>query len=120
MPSRRDVIEGAAALAALGLAGRAAAGTDALTVQTDADIDRILPQISNWGRWGPDDQLGALNYITPELRLEAIRSVQKARVVSLAHERPVADPTGVRRFRYQNCTTTTPCPRRRDRSTRSA
>jgi kynurenine formamidase len=25
-------------------------------------------RLSNWGRWGPDDRLGALNHITPERR----------------------------------------------------
>ena len=25
-------------------------------------------ELSNWGRWGPDDQMGALNLITPEKR----------------------------------------------------
>lgn len=31
-----------------------------------ADIDRWVVEFSNWGRWGPDDQLGAVNLITKE------------------------------------------------------
>ncbi len=34
-------------------------------------IRAIFDAVSNWGRWGPDDELGALNYITPELRRAA-------------------------------------------------
>src|SRR3972149_3053387 len=33
-----------------------------------ADVDRWMTELSNWGRWGPDDQLGALNLITPAKR----------------------------------------------------
>ena len=66
-------------------------------VASDATSTRS-PAISNWGRWGPDDQLGTLNFITPELRLAAIRSVRTGRTVSLARERPVADATGIRKL----------------------
>jgi Putative cyclase len=41
----------------------------------------------NWGRWGDDDELGTLNFITPELREAAARLVQSGRTVSLA--RPI-------------------------------
>jgi len=58
----------------------------------------MLPAISNWGRWGPDDQLGTLNFITPEVRLATIRSVRTGRTVSLARERPVTDATGIRQL----------------------
>ena len=30
-----------------------------------AEFDAIFESVKNWGRWGPDDQLGTLNYITP-------------------------------------------------------
>jgi kynurenine formamidase len=74
---------------------------DIPTIRSDEDIDRILPSLTNWGRWGPEDQLGTLNFITPEMRLAAVRSIRSGRVVSLARERPVADPTGQRKFRYE-------------------
>jgi kynurenine formamidase len=44
----------------------------------------LLDQISNWGRWGKDDQLGALNFITPAHRAAAARLVQTGEAVSLA------------------------------------
>jgi hypothetical protein len=42
------------------------------------------PEFSNWGRWGPDDQLGALNLMTPESILRAVRLVTKGVVYNLA------------------------------------
>ncbi len=35
---------------------------------TRADYDRWKTELSNWGRWGKDDQIGALNLITPAKR----------------------------------------------------
>jgi kynurenine formamidase len=53
---------------------------------TKADIDRLLTQLSNWGRWGKDDQLGALNLITPAKRKEAAALVKEGVTVSLARD----------------------------------
>ncbi|MEE2778493.1 MAG: cyclase family protein [Acidobacteriota bacterium] len=52
---------------------------------TQADIERLVDELSNWGRWGEDDQLGAANLITPAKRLEAVRLVTEGSTVSLAH-----------------------------------
>ena len=38
---------------------------------TEAEYARWMTELSNWGRWGPDDELGALNLITPAKRLGA-------------------------------------------------
>ena len=40
-----------------------------------ADIDRWMTELSNWGRWGKEDQLGAVNLITPEKRRAALTQV---------------------------------------------
>jgi kynurenine formamidase len=37
-----------------------------------------------WGRWGPDDEIGALNLVGEEQRLAALALVRQGRVVSLA------------------------------------
>ena len=50
-----------------------------------ADIERLLEELSNWGRWGDDDQLGAANLITPEKRLAALALATEGITVSLAH-----------------------------------
>ncbi|PZQ99714.1 MAG: hypothetical protein DI533_03410 [Cereibacter sphaeroides] len=111
MTSRRKVLEAAISLAAVAaLPGSTWGQTPQVQVMTDEDIDRLLPTISNWGRWGPDDQLGTLNLITTEMRLAAIRSVSSGRVVSLARERGVADSSGIRRATYQNFHYTDPQP----------
>ena len=38
---------------------------------TRAEYDGWLTDLSNWGRWGADDEIGALNLITPAKRREA-------------------------------------------------
>jgi kynurenine formamidase len=39
---------------------------------------------SNWGRWGPEDHKGTLNFITPERVLEACRLPRSGQVISCA------------------------------------
>ena len=51
-----------------------------------ADIERLVQELSNWGRWGKDDQLGALNLITNAKRLEAVKLVKEGVSVSLARQ----------------------------------
>lgn len=53
---------------------------------TGADIDRLMTELSNWGRWGKDDQLGALNLITPAKRKQAAALVTEGVAVSLARD----------------------------------
>ena len=52
---------------------------------TRSDIERMMEELSNWGRWGADDQLGAANLITPAKRLEAIALATEGVTVSLEH-----------------------------------
>ena len=40
---------------------------------TKADVETLVVELSNWGRWGKNDQLGALNLITPEKRKAAAK-----------------------------------------------
>jgi kynurenine formamidase len=49
-----------------------------------ADIDRLMKELSNWGRWGKEDQLGTLNLITPQKRIQAAALVKSGIAVSLA------------------------------------
>lgn len=53
---------------------------------TKADVDEWMQSLSNWGRWGDDDQRGAINLITPETRLAAAKLVSKGISVSLARD----------------------------------
>ena len=54
---------------------------------TKAQADRWMTELSNWGRWGKDDQLGTLNLITAQKRQQAMALAKTGTVVSL--ERPV-------------------------------
>ena len=56
---------------------------------TRAQFDTWMAELSNWGRWGDDDQLGALNLITEAKRVAAARLVETGRVVSMARDMTV-------------------------------
>jgi kynurenine formamidase len=43
----------------------------------------LFDRCSNWGRWGQDDELGTLNYITPDKRVAAARLVKTGYSVAL-------------------------------------
>lgn len=47
------------------------------------EFEQIFESVKNWGRWGPDDQLGTLNYITPQKVREAAGLVRSGRRVSM-------------------------------------
>jgi kynurenine formamidase len=49
-----------------------------------ADVLALHETLSNWGRWGDDDQLGALNLITPQVTAAAVATVRSGRTVSCA------------------------------------
>lgn len=49
-----------------------------------AQLDQVIASVTNWGRWGDDDELGTLNYITAEKRLAAAERVQQGKVFSLS------------------------------------
>src|ERR1043166_4388066 len=49
-----------------------------------ADFDRLMTELSNWGRWGKTDQMGAVNLITPEKRRQALRVVKEGASFSMA------------------------------------
>ncbi|MGE3317642.1 MAG: hypothetical protein AB7O26_21230, partial [Planctomycetaceae bacterium] len=50
------------------------------------DIERMMVTLSNWDRWGKDDELGALNLITPEKRKQAAALVREGVSVSFARD----------------------------------
>jgi kynurenine formamidase len=51
---------------------------------TPSDVKGLFEKLSNWGRWGKDDQRGALNFITNQKRAAAARLVQTGESVSMA------------------------------------
>ena len=51
---------------------------------TEAQYEAWQTELSNWGRWGKDDELGTLNLITPVKRRAAMALVKEGVPVSLA------------------------------------
>ena len=101
-------IRNARAAAAVGLVALCAAGAGqpAATGQaqerpvvSQAQYEQWFDELSNWGRWGPDDEMGALNLITPAKRREAADLVTEGFSVSLASiantERSIDNPCPV-------------------------
>ena len=62
---------------------------------TAATVENWMAELSNWGRWGRGDQLGALNLITPAKRIEAAKLVKTGVSVSLAHNYSVNPDLGL-------------------------
>ena len=59
---------------------------------TQAQFERWMTELSTWQRWGPDDQLGSANLITPAKRLQAASLVETGETISLGHD--LADGLG--------------------------
>lgn len=62
-----------------------------------ATVDRWMKELSNWGRWGREDQMGTVNLITPAKRKQAIALVKEGVPVSMARntdkEKSVDNPS---------------------------
>src|ERR1700687_3203062 len=72
-----------AALAAGGLPAQAVTPRSAHAV-TESEYERWKKDLFNWGRWGKDDQIGALNLITTAKRKQAAALVKEGVSVSMA------------------------------------
>ena len=48
------------------------------------EFDRLFEAVTNWGRWGLDDELGTLNYVTADKVRAAAALVRSGRSVSMA------------------------------------
>jgi kynurenine formamidase len=58
--------------------------SDPTGLVTIAEFERIFESVKNWGRWGLDDELGTLNYVTLEKVRQAAALVRSGRRVSMA------------------------------------
>jgi kynurenine formamidase len=56
---------------------------------TQEEVFGYFESLSNWGRWGENDELGTLNLITAATRVAAARLVQTGETVTMAH---ILDP----------------------------
>jgi kynurenine formamidase len=66
-----------------------------------AEYDQLMQDISNWGRWGMDDELGTLNLITKKTRKSASKLVRKGITVSLELDlNKIQDPLNANPFKH--------------------
>lgn len=56
---------------------------------TTLELETLFESLKNWGRWGPDDQRGALNHLRPEHLVAAAGLVRLGETISLARDLPV-------------------------------
>ncbi len=70
--------------------------------ETREDVWRWFRAARNWGRWGPDDERGTINLITPEKRRQAAGLVRSGEIVSLSRpfplERAPNNPSPAQRY----------------------
>jgi hypothetical protein len=50
---------------------------------SEETLRKLALQVRNWGKWGPDDEIGTLNYITPESIAAAARLATTGQVFAL-------------------------------------
>src|SRR5262249_10189652 len=51
---------------------------------TRQDLSHAADKYKNWGKWGPNDEIGTLNYTRPEDIIAAARLARKGKVLLLA------------------------------------
>ncbi|MBZ5607535.1 MAG: cyclase family protein [Acidobacteriia bacterium] len=72
-------------LAMLAAAQPKAATSAQHPVITIEQVNKWETELSNWGRWGKDDERGSLNLITPQKQVQAAKLVKDGVTVTLAH-----------------------------------
>ncbi len=72
---------------------------DATHHTSKEDFVQLMTQLSNWNRWGKDDQMGAVNLITPAKRKQAVALVKEGACFSMARnaemEKAVDNPAPI-------------------------
>lgn len=69
------------------------------SVPVPDELRAAAGKVSNWGRWGAEDELGTLNHITPAAIARAATLVRKGRVFSLSVPFDAMGPQGANGFR---------------------
>ena len=99
---RTSIIRGLAALTAVWLAGGWTLHGQERAEITKAQVDQWMEDLSNWGRWGTEDQLGAVNLITQAKRRQALALARTGEVVSLSRPTSIGslpdDPSSTAAF----------------------
>ncbi len=66
---------------------------------TTAEWRAMGERLRNWGRWGKDDQLGTLNFITPDKVKQAAGLVRQGKIFALGINFDAYGPQGAHGFR---------------------
>jgi len=74
---------GLSTIACVGLMSAMSCSRAEAQTYSRAQFERWQTELSNWGRWGEDDEIGVLNLITPEKRVQAMALATKGVVVSM-------------------------------------
>src|SRR6476646_617461 len=82
----RLVVAVAAALAVAAVLNVRVQVQGSKAMATEEDFRRAFKELSNWGRWGQEDELGAANLITPAKRKAAAALVREGLAISMAHD----------------------------------
>jgi kynurenine formamidase len=70
----------------------------------EKELDALFDEVSNAGRWGAGDELGTLNYITPEKRIAAAQLVKEGRALSIARDLDtIQSPNNPQPVRHTMC-----------------
>ena len=73
-------------------------------IPTEEQVIEWISSLSNWGRWGDDDESGTLNLITDAKRAQAARLVQEG--ITVTCSRLIVPEIRRRRdYRYRPCIT---------------
>jgi kynurenine formamidase len=71
---------------------------------SEEELDALFDEVNNAGRWGADDELGTLNYITPEKRITAAGLVRDGRAMSIGRDLDtVQSPNNPQPVRHSMC-----------------
>src|ERR1700722_10191707 len=65
-----------------------------MTMDSIDEFRRVAKRVSNWGRWGEEDQFGTLNLIDPAKLMEAASLVKQGKVISLGADFGPDGPNG--------------------------
>jgi kynurenine formamidase len=64
------------------------------------EFRRVADEVRNWGRWGDADELGTLNFISPDKVREAASLVKHGKVFPLGVDFSSSGPQGAFQFRH--------------------
>jgi kynurenine formamidase len=69
-------------------------------VASVTDFRRVARDVCNWGRWGTDDEIGTLNFITPDKVAQAASLVRHGKVFPLGVDFGSSGPQGAFEYRH--------------------